>query len=116
MRITSLLLCLSLSANTNATTLPEADVSAGKDKATLCFACHGNNGRAVMAEYPNLAGQNQAYLRLALAAYRDGNRQHAVMAPMAQGLSDQDIVNLAAFFASLPQANTAQSASATPDL
>lgn len=114
MRIISLLLCLSFSAYAN--NQPEANLSAGKDKATLCFACHGNNGRAVMAEYPNLAGQNEAYLRLALAAYRDGHRQHTVMVPMAQGLSDQDIVNLAAFFASLPQTNTAGTATATPDL
>lgn len=113
MKIASLLLCLSVSAH--ASPLPEANLSAGKDKATLCFACHGNNGLAVMAEYPNLAGQNQAYLRLALTAYRDGNRQHAVMAPMAQGLTDQDIVNLAAFFASLPQPANSNVATATPD-
>lgn len=100
MRMISLLLLLSLSSQ--AAALPEPDASAGKSKATLCAACHGNNGIAVMAEYPNLAGQNKAYLQLALSAYRDGKRSHAVMAPMAQGLSDQDIANLAAYFASLP--------------
>lgn len=111
MKIACLLVCVSLSAHS--ATLPEPDLKAGKDKATICFACHGSNGQAVMAEYPNLAGQNQAYLRLALAAYRDGSRSHAVMAPMAQGLSDQDINNLAAYFASLPQAKLPAASAAT---
>lgn len=95
-------LLLSLSFTSQAAALTEADTAAGKNKAALCAACHGSNGIAVMAEYPNLAGQNRAYLTLALTAYRDGKRSHAVMAPMAQGLSDQDIVNLAAYFAALP--------------
>lgn len=111
MRFISLLLGLSFAADS--APLPAPDLQAGKHKATICFACHGSNGQAVMAEYPNLAGQNQAYLQLALAAYRDGSRPHAVMAPMAQGLSDQDISNLAAYFASLPQARQPAASTAT---
>jgi len=81
-----------------------ADVEAGKAKAGLCFGCHGANGKATNPTYPNLAGQNAAYLELALKAYKSGQRtggQAAIMAGMAAPLSDADISNLAAFFNSL---------------
>lgn len=82
-----------------------ADVQAGKAKAALCAACHGNNGIAVIDTYPNLAGQNAAYLELSLRAYRDGSRRNPLMSPVARGLSEQDIADLAAYFASLPAGN-----------
>lgn len=81
-----------------------ADIEQGRQKAAVCVACHGADGIAVIAEYPNLAGQKAKYLQLAIKAYRDGERRHAVMSPMASGLSEQDIADLAAFYASLPPA------------
>ncbi|MGI5308305.1 c-type cytochrome [Rheinheimera sp. WS51] len=78
------------------------DINAGKSKAGLCSACHGNNGISTIAIYPNLAGQKQQYLENAIKAYRNGERKNAIMSPMVMGLSDQDIKNLAAYFASLP--------------
>lgn len=79
-------------------------VAAGKAKSAVCTACHGADGKAAIPTYPNLAGQNAEYLKLAIKAYKNGERtggQAAIMAGMAAPLSDQDIDNLAAYFASL---------------
>jgi cytochrome c553 len=80
------------------------DAAAGKIKAGMCAACHGADGKSVMPNYPNLAGQKEDYLKLALKAYKNGERtgsQAAIMAGMASPLSDADIDNLAAYFSSL---------------
>lgn len=80
------------------------DPAAGKAKAAICATCHGANGIAIAPTYPNLKGQNEMYMVSALKAYRDGQRQgglSGVMTPMAKPLSDEDIANLAAYFASL---------------
>ena len=76
------------------------DPAAGKEKALVCAACHGEDGQSVDPTYPNLAGQHESYLVKALADYRAGRRTNAVMAPMAVGLSDQDIKDLAAWYSS----------------
>jgi cytochrome c553 len=55
----------------------------------------------MIPNYPNLAGQKEQYLAESLKAYRDGTRKNMIMAPMAAGLSDDDIKNLAAYYASL---------------
>lgn len=78
------------------------DTAAGKTKAAVCAACHGAEGVSVIPDYPNLAGQKVKYLESSIKAYRDGQRKHAVMSPMAAGLSDADILDLAAYFAALP--------------
>ncbi|WP_273205505.1 c-type cytochrome [Marinobacter subterrani] len=82
-----------------------ADLAAGKAKAAVCAACHGANGIAQIPTYPNLAGQNEQYLVLALKAYKNKQRtggQAVIMQGQAAALSDEDIANLAAYFASLP--------------
>ncbi|WP_337879535.1 cytochrome c [Rheinheimera sp.] len=84
------------------------DKAAGQAKAAVCAACHGADGVSMMPDYPNLAGQKEKYLQLAITAYRDGGRKHAVMSPMANGLTDADIANLAAYFASLPAQSAAK--------
>lgn len=78
-----------------------ADAAAGKAKAALCSACHGPEGISIAPIYPNLAGQKAAYLEASMKAYRDGQRQNPIMAPMAKPLSDADITNLAAYFSNL---------------
>lgn len=81
------------------------DAEAGKAKAAVCAACHGKDGIAQIPGYPNLAGQNEAYLVSSLKAYKNkqrGGGQAAVMQGQATGLSDDDIANLAAYYASLP--------------
>lgn len=80
------------------------DAEAGKAKAAVCASCHGADGMALIPAYPNLAGQNEEYLVSALHAYRSKERQGgnaALMHAMAANLSDDDIANLAAYYASL---------------
>jgi cytochrome c553 len=76
--------------------------AAGEDKSVPCQACHGANGIAVDAMYPNLAGQHASYIRKSLQDYRDGQRVNPLMSGFATNLSDQDIEDLAAWFASQP--------------
>jgi len=80
------------------------DAAAGKKSAALCASCHGTNGVATMPAYPNLAGQNEPYLVSALRSYRDKQRSggmSAIMQMQAAKLSDEDIDNIAAYFAGL---------------
>ncbi len=78
------------------------DIAAGKEKSTTCAACHGADGVSPTPMFPTLAGQHETYLAAALKQYRSGERKNASMAPMAANLSDQDIKDLAAYFASQP--------------
>ncbi|MEP0355450.1 MAG: cytochrome c [Paraglaciecola sp.] len=78
-----------------------ADITAGRSKATVCSACHGINGISQIPTYPNLAGQKEQYLVLQLKAFRNGVRKNMIMTPMVADLSDTDIDNLSAYFASL---------------
>jgi cytochrome c553 len=66
--------------------------------AAVCVACHGNDGVGILPEYPILSGQHADYLAHALRAYRSGQRKNAVMAGMAAGLTDQDILELAEYY------------------
>jgi len=79
-----------------------ADTANGKRLAVVCASCHGANGRPVNDSWPALAGQNPTYLKAALSAFRDGTRNDPFMSPMAKGLSDSDIADLANHFAALP--------------
>lgn len=84
----------------------EADVEAGKMAAVQCQACHGKDGIGLTPQTPNLAGQKQLYLSTQLVAYRSGSRKNSMMSPLAKPLSDEEIANLAAYFASLPAAGS----------
>ena len=77
------------------------DPDLGRVKATTCHACHGADGLGIAPNYPKLAGQHEAYLVYALRQYRSGERKNAIMAGFATGLSDEDIADLAAFYAAL---------------
>ncbi|MDK9738574.1 cytochrome c [Vibrio sp. D404a] len=80
------------------------DVAAGQAKAAVCAACHGADGIAVIPGYPNLKGQNEQYLVTSMNAYKTKQRNGglaAVMQAQASMLSDADIANLAAYYASL---------------
>lgn len=72
----------------------------GQAKAAPCVACHGVNGNSVNPEWPNLAGQHETYTRRQLTAFKNDQRQNPLMTPMAKPLSDEDIADLGAFFAS----------------
>jgi len=76
------------------------DAQAGKAKAAACAACHGANGQGAGSN-PALAGKTEAQLAQALKDYKSGKRDNAVMKGMVSSLSDQDMENLAAYYASL---------------
>lgn len=87
---------LAVSANAVA-----GDAAAGKAKAATCAACHGMDGVSKVPMYPNLKGQKEAYLVKQLKAFKDGTRKDPTMNAMAKPLSDADMANLAAYYASL---------------
>ena len=80
------------------------DAAAGKAKSAVCAACHGAAGKAAVPNYPNLAGQNKAYLISSLKAYKNKERNGgmaAIMQGQAAALSDQDIENLAEYYSKM---------------
>jgi len=79
-----------------------ADVKAGRQKALQCQTCHGLDGKAKLPEAPNLAGQNEIYFAKTLKDYRSGARQNEMMSLVARNLKDEDIADLAAYFAAIP--------------
>lgn len=96
---------------TIASALPEGRVAEGEIKANAkgeatgqsCIDCHGADGNHPLdPTYPKLGGQYRDYLAQALQAYRSGERDHALMSNQARGLDDQQIADLAAYFASRP--------------
>ena len=79
------------------------DPAAGKAKAVVCSACHGVDGNSVNPLWPKLAGQHEAYLAKQIRAFRDGVRVDPTMAPMVSILKEEDIDDIAAFYASQKQ-------------
>jgi len=83
--------------------MPEGHVATGKKLAeTQCAGCHGARGLNDSPDYPLLAGQDAMYLAGALGAYRSGARRSDAMMAVTMGLSDQDIADVAAYFAACP--------------
>ena len=79
-----------------------ADADAGKKKvAATCAVCHGIDGLAKNPEAPNLAGENAAYIVKQLKAFKSGERKHEQMSIIAQDLSEEDIANVAAWYAKI---------------
>jgi cytochrome c553 len=77
----------------------KGSAEAGATKAAVCTACHGVNGNSVNPEWPNLAGQNAAYIREQLGMFKAKKRSNPMMLPMIDSLTDQDFADVAAFFA-----------------
>ncbi len=78
------------------------DATAGAAKAAVCVGCHGMDGKALQPQYPNIAGQHSSYLAKQLTNYREGERVNAIMNGIAATLTDEDIQNLAAYYAEQP--------------
>lgn len=95
-------------------TLPvwAADKAAGEQKAAMCAGCHGAGGKSANAQFPNLAAQQPAYIVNQLKAFKSGSRTSSMMAGMAASLSDDDMANLAAYFADQPAAKAGGEAGA----
>lgn len=80
-----------------------ADLAAGQARAEPCAACHGAQGVSDNPAIPSLAGQQDKFLQWQLVFFRSGCRANDIMGPMAVDLSDEDVRNLGAYFASLPR-------------
>lgn len=78
------------------------DLEAGKAKAQVCAACHGADGNAPAPIFPNLAGQTWRYLYIQLKDFKEGKRVNALMTPMVETLSRQDMINIANYYAAQP--------------
>ena len=84
--------------------LAAGDAAAGERKAASCAACHGADGHAAVPVYPSLAGQNEGYLVSSLQSYKNKQRDgglSAIMEMQAASLSEQDIADLAAYYAGM---------------
>ncbi len=82
---------------------PIADIGAGKMIAERdCKACHGLDGRGVAPAIPHLAAQREGYLVASLKEYKEGKRAHAALKNMAGQMSDAELQNIAAYYASQP--------------
>jgi len=75
---------------------------AGKDKAMLCFGCHGEDGNSADPSNPKLAGQYGPYITKQVRNYLASTRTHMVMGGMATAISDEDMDDISAYYASLP--------------
>ena len=96
-----LLLTLSLLLNPLAATA-SGDPVAGEVTSAVCAACHGTDGNSISADFPKIAGQIPGYVATQLAAYQSGARDNAVMKGLVLTLTEQDMQNLDAYYASKP--------------
>jgi len=80
--------------------LAQGDAAAGQAKSALCATCHGADGNSELSMNPKLAGQSATYLAKQLRDYKSGARANATMAAMVGSLSEQDMLDLAAWFSS----------------
>jgi cytochrome c553 len=76
------------------------DPTAGQQKAAICAGCHGIDGNSLVGANPRLAGQYETYLYHALKEYKAGKRNSILMQGMVENLSDRDMRDLAAWYAS----------------
>ncbi|MDD1626650.1 MAG: cytochrome c4 [Methylococcaceae bacterium] len=77
----------------------EGTISAGKEKATACVSCHGDNGNSMVSTFPKLAQQHSSYLIKQLQAFKSGTRKNPMMSAIAMGLTDKDMIDIAAYYA-----------------
>jgi len=96
-----LMIATALTFAASASVAMAGDAAAGKAKAVTCAGCHGAAGISAIPNYPNLAGQKEAYIVKQLKAFKSKTRTDATMNAMAAPLSDADMANVAAYFASL---------------
>lgn len=90
-------LCLSMTWSVAA--IDRGDPVRGQELSAACIACHGEDGNSPDPQYPKLAGQHADYMARMLRRYRDTDIQNPIMNGIASGLSDEDIWDLAAYYA-----------------
>ncbi|MDO9270403.1 MAG: c-type cytochrome [Methylobacter sp.] len=77
----------------------EGNINAGKQKSESCTSCHGDNGNSMVSTFPKLAQQHSSYLASQLHAFKDGSRNDPMMSAMALPLTDEDITDISAYYA-----------------
>jgi cytochrome c553 len=77
------------------------NVAAGRQKALACQTCHGLDGLSKLPDAPNIAGSPEGYLVKSLNAFRKGERKNDVMSIVVEKLTDQDVADLAAYYAAI---------------
>src|SRR5512134_1958525 len=93
------LAALSAAAQEGSATAADGSVEAGRTKSMTCAACHGVDGNSVTPDWPMLAGQHASYIVRQLRAFKNGERTDVTMKPFADMLSDQEMLDVAAYFA-----------------
>ncbi|MFK8026843.1 MAG: cytochrome c [Gammaproteobacteria bacterium] len=96
-----LILILVVQVVFTASAIAGGNIAAGKEKSQTCVACHGEAGMSAVATFPNIAGQYEDYLYVALTSYKSGSRNNAIMSGIVAALNEQDMKDLAAYYASL---------------
>ena len=92
--------------------MAQGNIEAGKAKSTTCIACHSADGNSTSDLYPKIAGQHKSYIEKQLTQFKNGERNDPVMTSMVIGLSEQDMRDLAAYYAS----QTATPETTSPDI
>ena len=95
--------------------LVEGDAEAGKTKAITCGACHGADGNSVNPVWPSIAGQHPTYFVEQMQAFKNGQRSEPLMLGQVMLLNEEDMKNLAVYYASLPAAAKAVADTSTVD-
>jgi cytochrome c553 len=93
------LAAVSAAAQEGAAAAAEGSLEAGRAKSVTCAACHGADGNSVTPDWPMLAGQHASYIVRQLRAFKNGERTDVTMKPFADLLSEQDMLDVAAYFA-----------------
>lgn len=96
----SLLLALGICGTAQAADTVVGDAAAGQAKTAVCSACHGPDGNSLVPNFPKLAGQGQRYTLKQLHEIKDGKRVVLEMTGLLTSLSEQDLIDIAAFYAS----------------
>jgi cytochrome c553 len=98
--VISIAICALITVATPAIGWTKGNAAAGKEKSQVCQGCHGENGNSYGPEWPNLAAQHSSYLIKQIQNFQEGVRINETMNGMVVGLSQQDIEDIAAYFAS----------------
>ncbi len=77
-----------------------APAKSGAEVATQCVACHGEDGNSPTPNFPRIAGQHADYMFHSLKSYKNGDRKNPIMAGIVAALSEEEMKNVSAFFAS----------------
>ena len=101
-RLSAVTLALLVAAGGAGAALAKGDVERGRRLARECFACHGSDGYSPSPINPKIGGQHERYLYLALKEYRDGGRTHSLMRGSVLSRNDQELQDIAAYYASQP--------------